>query len=43
MKQHEDMNDGPAFLNEFLTPTWTSGLNNKLQKLNEPTNGNTIK
>jgi hypothetical protein len=30
-RQYEDMNDGPALLNEFLTPTNVSGSNNKLQ------------
>jgi hypothetical protein len=30
-RQYEDMNDGPALLNEFLTPTNENGLNNKLQ------------
>jgi hypothetical protein len=41
-RQYEDMNDGPALLNEFLTPTneWTEA---KIAQLNEPTNGNTIK
>jgi hypothetical protein len=34
-----DMNDGPALLNEFLTPTneWTEAQIAK--QLNEPTNG----
>jgi hypothetical protein len=37
------MNDGPALLNEFLTPTneWTEQQIAK--QLNEPTNGNTTK
>jgi hypothetical protein len=30
MRQYEDMNDGPALLNEFLL-LQMSGLNNKLQ------------
>jgi hypothetical protein len=38
-RQYEDMNDGPALLNEFLTPTneWTEAQIAK--QLNEPTNG----
>jgi hypothetical protein len=38
-RQYEDMNDGPALLNEFLTPTneWTEQQIAK--QLNEPTNG----
>jgi hypothetical protein len=37
-RQYEDMNDGPALLNEFLL-LQMSGLKQIAKQLNEPTNG----